>query len=74
MNEIAESAEIMAAVPLKPLLKELKSQNIKLGVATNDGISPARAHLKSAEILNFFDSVLSIEHCIVSAIKKCSGR
>ena len=58
MNEIAESAEIMAAVPLKPLLKELKSQNIKLGVATNDGISPARAHLKSAEILNFFDFVV----------------
>ena len=58
MNEVAKSAEIMAAVPLNPLLLELRAKNLKLGVATNDGNLPTIAHLKSAEIFDFFDFVV----------------
>jgi phosphoglycolate phosphatase len=58
MNEVAKSAEIMAAVPLKPLLLKLRSEQLKLGVATNDGSVPAIAHLKSAEIFDFFDFIV----------------
>jgi len=58
INEVAKSAEIMAAVPLKPLLIELRAKGLKLGVATNDGSLPAIAHLKSAEIFDFFDFVV----------------
>ena len=58
MNHVAESVETKAATPLKPLLKRFKDNNIKLGVATNDGIDPAVAHLKSANILDLFDLVM----------------
>ena len=58
MNHVAESIETKAATPLKPLLKRFKDNNIKLGVATNDGIDPAVAHLKSANILDLFDLVM----------------
>ena len=58
MNHVAESVDTKAATPLKPLLKRFRANNIKLGVATNDGIDPAIAHLKSADILDLFDLVL----------------
>ena len=58
MNDVTESVETKAAAPLKPLLKRFKDNNIRLGVATNDGINPALAHLKSANVLDLFDLVI----------------
>ena len=58
MNDIAKTVETKAATPLSPLLKKFKKNDIKIGVATNDGIEPAIAHLKSAEIFKSFDLVL----------------
>ena len=58
MNHVAESVDTKSATPLRPLLKRFRANKIKLGVATNDGIDPAIAHLKSADILDLFDLVL----------------
>ncbi|MEP3845619.1 MAG: HAD family hydrolase [Paracoccaceae bacterium] len=54
LNAEAEHAPQVEAVPLDPFLSNLTGRGIKLGIATNDGINPAMAHLKSAGIIGHF--------------------
>jgi len=57
MNAAAAQAPQAEIVPLIPFLAELKDQGYFLGVATNDGESPARAHLNSAGVMAYVDFV-----------------
>ena len=57
MNRLAASAEMAPAVPLGPLLHDLRQSGLQLGVATNDAATPAHAHLTAAGILEYFDAV-----------------
>lgn len=53
----AEKAPQAAAVPLAPLLSNLRARGIALGVATNDSEAPARAHLAQADAEELFDFI-----------------
>ncbi|UYV39588.1 HAD family hydrolase [Rhodobacteraceae bacterium D3-12] len=57
MNSGAASAPMAQAVPLAPLLSELRGRGLRIGLATNDAESPARAHLGQAGILEAFDFI-----------------
>lgn len=57
MNAAAATAPMVEAVPLAPLLAELRGLGLKLGVATNDGEVPARAHLGTAGVTEAFDFI-----------------
>lgn len=60
MQHIFQSGSAAKQVPvvaLVPLLQRLKGNALTIGVATNDHEMPARAHLRSVEILEFFDFV-----------------
>jgi phosphoglycolate phosphatase len=52
-----EAVRPVEILPLGPLLGRLASAGFRLGVATNDAESPARAHLASAGVLADFDFV-----------------
>jgi len=54
LNEEAENAPQMEAVPLIPLLTGLRDSGFMLGVATNDAERPARAHLDGAGVTDLF--------------------
>ena len=58
MNREAARAPQVAAVPLVPLLAELAAMDLPLGVATNDGGAPARAHLAAAGVSGMLDLIL----------------
>jgi phosphoglycolate phosphatase len=57
MNALAAQARQAEVVPLRPLLEGLRDGGITLGLATNDGEAPARAHLSAAGIADLFDFV-----------------
>lgn len=57
LNAEAAEAPMAEAVPLHPLLTALREAGLKLGVATNDGAAPARAHLAEAGIEELFDYI-----------------
>ena len=57
INEEAEKAPQMEAVPLLPYLTALRTQGFALGVATNDAEAPARAHLDSAGVTGCFEFI-----------------
>lgn len=57
MNELGAVTPQAEAVPLLPLLAELRSRGLQLGLATNDGEAPARANLASAGVLEHFEFV-----------------
>ncbi|MEM6941135.1 MAG: HAD family hydrolase [Pseudomonadota bacterium] len=57
MNTAAEEAPQKEAVPLVPLLQDLRARGLRLGVATNDAEVPATAHLEQAGITDYFDFV-----------------
>ncbi|WP_299295659.1 HAD family hydrolase [uncultured Tateyamaria sp.] len=57
LNDEAALAPQAEAVPLVPFLTGLRQRGIKLGVATNDAETPARAHLNAAEVVPFFDFI-----------------
>jgi phosphoglycolate phosphatase len=57
IDEAAAGAEMFEAVPLRPLLGELKRRDLRLGVATNDSEAPARAHLDAHAIAELFDFI-----------------
>ncbi|MDP1667431.1 HAD family hydrolase [Phaeovulum sp.] len=57
MNARAALAPQMPAVPLRPLLAGLRGRGLRLGLATNDGEAPARAHLAAAGVTDLFDFV-----------------
>lgn len=57
----AASAPLAPAVPLLPFLTGLTGRGIALGVMTNDTEYGARAHLKSAGVLDRFDFVAGFD-------------
>lgn len=58
MNTAAADTPLVEAVPLRPLLTVLhQQQGLKIGLATNDGELPARAHLAASGIADEFDFV-----------------
>ncbi|MEM8978668.1 MAG: HAD family hydrolase [Pseudomonadota bacterium] len=57
MNAAAASAPQAETVPLIPFLSALRDQGLSLGLATNDAESAARAHLRNAGVLNYFDFI-----------------
>lgn len=61
MNAMAESVPVAEAVPLRPVLGELRGRGLKLGVATNDAEGPARAHLAQAGVSDLFDFIAGFD-------------
>jgi len=61
LNAEAARAPQVEAVPLSPFLDDLRARGLKLGVATNDGEAPARAHLAAAGVLEKFDFVAGFD-------------
>lgn len=61
LNEEAEKAPQREAVPLTPLLTLLRERGFKLGVATNDAETPARAHLNQSNVTMFFDFIAGFD-------------
>ncbi|MBA3909878.1 MAG: phosphatase [Rhodobacter sp.] len=57
IDDTAGAAPMSEAVPLLPLLAGLRSQGLKLGVATNDSEAPARQHLAAHGITDCFDFI-----------------
>jgi phosphoglycolate phosphatase len=57
LNAEAACAPMAEAVPLVPLLTGLRAKGLMLGVATNDGEAPARAHLEAAGVTGLFDYI-----------------
>lgn len=57
MNARAADARQAEVVPLRPLLEQLRAGGLLLGLVTNDGEVPARAHLSAAGITDLFDFV-----------------
>lgn len=57
MNALAEVAPMAPAVPLRPVLADLRGRGLRLGLATNDTEAPARAHLAAHGVADLFDFV-----------------
>lgn len=57
LNSEAEQTTQIEVVPLAPYLERLRQTGLRLGVATNDAISPALAHLDSVGIRGHFDFI-----------------
>lgn len=53
----AALAPQVEAIPLAPFLRDLGGRGLMLGVATNDGEGPARAHLDAVGVSRFFDFI-----------------
>lgn len=58
MNLLATEAAMAPAVPLRPLMAGLRGRGLLLGIATNDGEAPARAHMAQAGIADLLDLIL----------------
>ena len=61
LNAEAETAPQAEAVPLAALLDQLRGIGLSLGVATNDGEAPARAHLAQAGVTDRFDFIAGFD-------------
>ena len=57
-NAAAIIAPQIETTPLIPFLTSLRDAGLKLGVATNDGEEPARAHLAAANTEALFDFIV----------------
>ncbi|MCW1951165.1 MAG: HAD family hydrolase [Octadecabacter sp.] len=57
-NAAAIVAPQVETTPLVPFLTTLRDAGLKLGVATNDGEAPARAHLAAANTEALFDFIV----------------
>ncbi len=57
LNDESKLAPQIPAVPLAPLLSELRGMGKKLGVATNDAQEPAVEHLTEAGVRKYFDFI-----------------
>ena len=55
--ETGSKAPQSPVTDLGPLLGRFRANNLKVGLATNDNEAPARAHLTSVSILEYFDFV-----------------
>ncbi len=61
MNLLSAEAELVPAVPLPPLFERLRAMGLRIGLVTNDGEAPARAHLAWAGVDGFFDFVAGFD-------------
>lgn len=61
MNQLSAAAEMVPAVVLADVLGDLRARGLKLGVATNDGEAPARAHVGRAGVADLFDYVAGFD-------------
>lgn len=61
LNARAAVAVPVPIVPLAPVLRALRARGLVLGVATNDAVAPARAHLAAAGVLGLFDRVIGCD-------------
>ena len=61
LNTEAAAAPQREAVPLAPLLRQLRARGLRLGVATNDAEHPARAHLTAAGVAEMFDFIAGFD-------------
>ncbi|MDE0307230.1 MAG: HAD family hydrolase [Albidovulum sp.] len=57
----SEAATQVEAVPLRPLLAELRRRGYRLGIATNDYEAAARSHLATANSIPFFDFIAGFD-------------
>ena len=57
INRAAAAAQMVPAVPLRPLLEALRAQGLAIGLATNDAEAPAEAHLAAHGLRDLFDFV-----------------
>ena len=57
INASAACVPIAEAVPLGPLLAELRAMGLRLGVATNDSEVVARTHLSAAQVGEEFEFI-----------------
>lgn len=61
MNALAAEAPQVEAVSLVPFVEALKARGLHVGVVTNDGEVPARAHLGAAGVLGMLDFVAGFD-------------
>ncbi len=61
LRDKATSSVMVPPVPLVPLISGLLARGFVLGLATNDGEEPARAHLTRAGIIEHFAHVLGYD-------------
>lgn len=61
MNALSTEAEPVPAVPLLPLFQRFRAMGLRIGLVTNDGEVPARAHLAWAGVEGFFDYVAGFD-------------
>lgn len=61
MNTMAASVALVPAIPLAPFLAMLRARGLRLGVATNDAESAARAQLSSVGIETAFDFIAGFD-------------
>ncbi|MCE8507552.1 HAD family hydrolase [Ruegeria pomeroyi] len=61
INEESARAPQVQAVPLAPFLDAMRARGLRLGVATNDGEAPARAHLGSVGVADRFDFIAGFD-------------
>lgn len=61
MNALAAQVSLAEAVPLRPLLENLRARGLRIGLVTNDAEAPARAHLASARVQDLFDFVAGFD-------------
>ncbi len=61
MNALSAEAELVPAVPLVPLFRRFRAMGLRIGLVTNDGEAPARAHLAWAGVEGFFDYVAGFD-------------
>ncbi len=59
-HQILDTSAITPQAPvteLSPLLRRFRTNGLGIGLATNDNEAPARAHLSSVSVLEYFDFV-----------------
>ncbi|WP_291336847.1 HAD family hydrolase [Albidovulum sp.] len=61
MNALSAEAELVPAVPLPPLFERFRAMGLKIGLVTNDGEEPARAHLVWAGVERYFDFIAGFD-------------
>jgi len=61
MNALSAEADLVPAVPLPPLFERFRVMGLRIGLVTNDGEAPARAHLAWAGVENYFDFVAGFD-------------
>ncbi|MEO1920050.1 MAG: HAD family hydrolase, partial [Paracoccaceae bacterium] len=55
--ETGSNAPQFPVVDLAPLLVRFRANGLRIGLATNDNEAPARAHLSSVNVLDYFDFI-----------------